>query len=305
MTTETTTPIRPLIGKPITKGNVALFPLFRPGQPESTGIGSHRDFPLVISEMPSPTVPFLRASNPHEVAVAIFAGEVVVGGFQQRVVNRSVIVRPGGSVDLEVSCVEAGRWRGQDAFGDDRAVAPMNIRCAAARGDQDEVWDNVSEVLMSRGLGGRTTDYFEVRTALTARPDFSGDEFDPGLARLRSVIDEVAALGPLTGQTGYAATVGNKVVQAEIFGRPNYLSAAWTDLTESIFLSRGVVLERTRRASVADRVLEFLGVFDRATPETPVAGSVAGSYFVAADRSVVARLVWHDGTLVHAVASAG
>ncbi|MFM8649831.1 MAG: ARPP-1 family domain-containing protein [Actinomycetota bacterium] len=304
MTTATETAIRPLIGKPITKGNVALFPLFRPGHPDSTHIASHRDHPLVISEMPSPSVPFLRAFNPHEVAVVIFAGEVVVGGFQQRVLNRTVIVRPGGSVDLEVSCVEAGRWRGRGEFGDDRAVAPMNIRHAAARGDQDDVWDNVSEVLFARGLGHQTTDYFQIRAALTSEPDSMRDEFDPELARLRSVIDEVAALGPLNGQTGYAATIGNKVVQAEIFGQSKYLSAAWEDLSESIFLSRGVVLNPTRRASVADRVLEFLGAFDRLTPESPVAGDATGSYFVASNRRAVARLVLDDNTLVHGFISA-
>lgn len=304
MTIATETPIRPLIGRPITKGNVALFPLFRPGQPESLDIGSHRDLPLEISEMPSPTVPFLRAFNPHEVSVVIFAGEVVVGGYQQRVVNRTVIVRPRGSVDLEVSCVEAGRWRGRDEFGDDRAVAPMNIRHAAACSDQEGVWDNVSDVLNARGLGHQTTDYFQIRSALTADPASYCDEFDPELARLRSVIDEVAALGPLTGQTGYAATIGSKVVQAEVFGQSKYLSAAWADLAESIFLSRGVQLDRTRRATVADRVLEFLGAFDRLSPESPLTGEVDGSYFAAADRRAVARLVWHDGTLVHGVVSA-
>ena len=108
------------------------------------------------------SVPTLRAINQGTLGVLILDGEELVGAKQNRVLNTSVFVRAKSSLDVPVSCVEAGRWHYQGReFHDEEFVVHATVRravresvsmslCASAghRSDQGRVWDEV-EALQS------------------------------------------------------------------------------------------------------------------------------------------------------------
>ena len=72
---------------------------------------------VIISERPDAEVPTLVAYNPTLSPVLLMEGETVTGGRQNRVLNVSVLIPAGATIDIPVSCVEQGRWNGGSEFG--------------------------------------------------------------------------------------------------------------------------------------------------------------------------------------------
>src|SRR5262249_32219989 len=66
-----------------------------------------------ISERGS--VPTLRVTNKSDLMAFLMAGEQLVGAKQNRVLNVSLMVPPSTTLDIPVSCVEAGRWQRRSA----------------------------------------------------------------------------------------------------------------------------------------------------------------------------------------------
>jgi hypothetical protein len=76
----------------------------------------------------------------------LLAGDLVVGGHQDRVVAKDVVIQPGQSADIEVYCVEEGRSTGPSpVFEPSHVPVPHNVRRAAlfAR-NQNQVWGSVN-----------------------------------------------------------------------------------------------------------------------------------------------------------------
>lgn len=285
----TTTFIRSTaIGRPITKRGVAIFPVYRPGAPDSRLGVVRPDDGFQVREKATPTVPILEVENPNPEPVVLFAGETLEGGRQQRVLNQSVII-PGRSVcDIPVSCVEQGRWHGAQEFRGVGEMAPPSIRRSANRRDQNEVWSEVHSLLLSSHLSSDTSaldEYFRSRPT-------SHDA---------AMVDEVASWGPLPEQTGIVVMNRGRVVSADVFGDPALLASIWETLVRSAFAS-GVGSDTSTR-NRADKALGFLRRFDR-----EVRGPLGRSDFglgewrqVVTDRVTGQALALND-RLVHASA---
>lgn len=105
------------VGAPITRLEVSFFPIYLPGNelPEiATGEGSG----LVVGELDREQVNTLSAKNPTKTPILLVEGEHFLGGMQNRVVNRTVLLPPGEAREIPVTCLEARRW----AYG---ATGPM------------------------------------------------------------------------------------------------------------------------------------------------------------------------------------
>lgn len=82
-----------------------------------------------IREREAAEVPSLLAFNGAEADVLLIDGDLLVGGFQDRVCNVTRLVCAGASVSLPVSCVEAGRWGGRKrGFGAGDGFTPPSLR---------------------------------------------------------------------------------------------------------------------------------------------------------------------------------
>lgn len=211
---------------------------------------------VAITELPQgASVPYVLVSNRGGVAVLVLFGEELRGALQNRTANASFLIPPGGEVEIDVSCVEQGRWSsrpGQGAmrFGSSGDVlssslrAKMHAKVALARkrglrfdADQGEVWGEVADrVAYSRALSpsGAYADYIATRQ--------------------RDLDEASAAFACVPGQVGFVAAIGDEVVGLEAIGRPEVFAKALPGLLRAYLVDAiDAALVREPRASHAER----------------------------------------------------
>ena len=186
------------LGAPFTHNNLTVFPVL---SDESTASADFitldeglRSGTVTITELgadgrtrtidrrqigDSAEVNRLALTNKSGKALVLIAGEMILGGKQDRIVGHDCIIESSNApVPLDVFCVEHGRWSGGAAFGErpgglignartensssasDAIAAPMalpNIReKAQAKKDQQEVWTAVAETVTVNGASSST-----------------------------------------------------------------------------------------------------------------------------------------------------
>lgn len=287
------------IGRPITREGVSLFPVYVHDAALDRGVKGGGD--VTVEEREHAQVPTLVATNHGDTPVVLVEGETVVGGQQDRTINVSVLLPAGASVDLPVSCVQAGRWHGERRFRKGKTYASRRVRRTKQAGVgrnvratgrkasyQGAVWDAI-------GVELARLQVHESTAAFTAADEvFERDD------RLDAALGELVGRGPLPGQRGIVVAHGRRVVQADIFVTPEVLAEQWEALLRSYFLDAPETAEGTPST---DRVLRFLERFGTAeSTEAPGVG-LGTEHHVETDRLVGQALVWDD-TLVHASAFA-
>jgi len=110
---------------------------------------------LVIQEVSTGgSVPELTVTNNGDIAVLILDGEELAGAKQNRVANTSILVPPGKTIIIPVSCTESGRWRyTSEHFTDSDVMMSRDVRAKknqsvsenlhnaqSFRSNQGEVW---------------------------------------------------------------------------------------------------------------------------------------------------------------------
>ena len=102
--------------------------------------------------------------------LVLLAGEMVIGGKQDRIVQQDAII-PSSKVPvaLNVYCVEQGRWQGNDmkfgaggvGRGGGGALADPTVRGAAQSAGQQQVWSEVAAKNAKSGSNNGATTYQE------------------------------------------------------------------------------------------------------------------------------------------------
>jgi hypothetical protein len=192
---------------------------------------------VVIEEKPEATVPTLQVRNVATTPLLLVEGETVDGGMQNRVLNVSVLIPAGTTIDIPVSCVEQGRWGGGGDFGRDRTFATRRVRrekthsvaesvidTGLKRSDQGSVWSAVHSELQRLDVTNSTGAIAEVQAVL------SRDH------RLADAAAELGAGGPLPGQCGVVVSHGTKIVAADIFAQADALACHWEAIVRSHLL---------------------------------------------------------------------
>ncbi|MBU6216643.1 MAG: hypothetical protein KGR17_08560 [Acidobacteria bacterium] len=288
------------LGRGITRGGVTLIPIFLPGLDAPrvlTGDGAA----LEVAEIESASVPTIRVTNPGADPVLLVEGETIRGGLQQRTFNVSVVVPPGSTLEVPVSCVEAGRWSGGREFRKGRSFAPRGVRRNKQRGvrdhverfgakhsDQSAVWAGVDETLHACFLESPTRNVADADQVLE-RDDHR-----------RRALEDLTRRGPLPGQCGVVVCHGKQVVAVELFGSPELLRAQWTPLVRGILLDAPD--EVTGRPSL-DRALRFLERVQRAE-RTVAPGVGLGEEHHLQSRRVQGQILTWDSNVLHASAFA-
>ena len=102
---------------------------------------------VVVSERADAAVSVLVTENRGKRHVLLLAGEIVVGGKQNRVVAEDVLLPPvSGPRQIAVYCVEQGRWAStaKDFVAPGSLAAPKLRSELLARPAQQQVWNEVS-----------------------------------------------------------------------------------------------------------------------------------------------------------------
>lgn len=258
---------RRFLGAPKTFRNLTLIPVFDP-----TARASQRYMTLdeglrakvvkVKEAKDGGEVNTLFVSNHGPKPLYIMAGEVVLGGQQDRCLGRDLVIAPGKrDVPISVFCVEHGRWTGRGEFeGSANMVASAGIRADAQNGAfasakaaptriarasspalqansarveasgrivseaQEKVWDKVAKKNKRFKAESNTGTY---RNVLNLAGGNAHSSVTPYLNAFAGTAKNDAHL------VGMLAAVNGKPVAADIFGDPGLFQKLWPKLLRS------------------------------------------------------------------------
>lgn len=268
------------LGRPLHRGPLTVFPIWNGRAVSSRGYVLADGVVQVAEREGFAVVEQLVVHNPAPRPALVLEGDLLEGGQQDRVANRSILVAAGRAEVLEVSCVEQGRWHGGRAQQRTGRRAPLVIR-AAARQSQGEVWRRVE------GYGQR---YGSDATGSLRHPAARAQERATAL---------VVGLEPLPGQCGVLIGLAGQPLLLEVVDSLRTFRRIWGPLLESVALD--ALHATSNEPTPGRRARRFV---ERLTQAPMGVGDAAG-----AGRSITGRsayvdlrgLVWQDRA-VHAVA---
>ncbi|GAB4491793.1 MAG: hypothetical protein OHK0019_12530 [Saprospiraceae bacterium] len=164
----------------------------------------------------------LTVQNKSDKIIFLMSGDVVTGGNQDRVIAQDQVVMPGTVKNIEVFCVEKGRWQFNDetatenekniyAFKSYYNVASPQVRQAVQRtGNQNEVWNAVAKVTSANKVESSTDAYAALETDNEAKAKREAylRYFDGKTANLPNMI-------------GMVVVCGDRVLGVDVFGHPD------------------------------------------------------------------------------------
>jgi len=192
----------------------------------------------------------LALTNNSGKALVLIAGEMILGGRQDRIVGHDCIIESSNApVPLDVFCVEHGRWSGGAAFGEraggfignartgnsgsasgaiDVMAAPMALPSirekAQAKKDQEEVWTAVADAVTVNGASTSTG---------TLRSVYQVKRVTAKLDRYERAFKEKLSAGAVVG---VVAAIGGKIVSADVFASHSLFQAYWPKMLKSYAL---------------------------------------------------------------------
>ncbi len=202
------------VGAPIEHGALAVYPIYLEAsanaeefitldEAEESGV-------IIITEKSNGSVPCVLIENTGEITIYICAGEVILGGRQDRMIAHDVVVAPGETIEVKVRCVEHGRWQGSSIqFSSSGFMGSNKVREAVQFMAQSDVWDRVAEQNAQLEAQTSTGTY---RSALTHQ-------------EIQELYEEFASeiLPKLEGDNlvGMIIAVNGEVLCIDIFGSPD------------------------------------------------------------------------------------
>src|ERR1700730_1055688 len=177
---------------------------------------------LVITERAQATVPELVVENRGKVHVLLLAGEILVGGKQNRVLREDILLPPlSGARSIGVYCVEQGRWNeGRKDFESKSSFAQPALRSKLIeRADQHQVWDSVAK--STREVAPATPSPTQSYQAI----------YDDGKVQAHlGDVERAASLRPPAGVHGAAVFVGARISGLDLFHSPGLFMREWPKL---------------------------------------------------------------------------
>ncbi|HCK79222.1 MAG TPA: hypothetical protein DHW34_04310, partial [Actinobacteria bacterium] len=182
----------------------------------------------------SPVVSELVVTNNSPDRVLLLEGDLLEGGWQNRVVSEPVIIAAGASAVVPVNCVERSRWHGQATHSSrGRKVGPrVRERLDRDRGDrQSAVWESVAQY------------------ASTLTPSLTEsylDYLDTGFT-----LEEAEVPPVLAGQTGVMIGIAGHPVMLEVFTTHQEFALAYEHIIKAAItdsIGGQVIATPSRRA---------------------------------------------------------
>ncbi|MBX3119225.1 MAG: hypothetical protein KF784_09180 [Fimbriimonadaceae bacterium] len=215
------------LGAPITEGNVTVVPVLlvsnneQEHQEDYMSLAEAKKLGLVeISELGGGgQVSHLMVHNMGKKPLLLLAGELMLGGQQDRVVAKDTVVPPGEQMKVPVFCVEEGRWQGGKNFEYSSSMVPNSVRDDVMKGEQSEVWRSVHGY--NQAVGG-SADTSSVR----------GGQFAKQVQE-RVDADISAFLKALDGQkdaVGIVYIANGEIQSFDLFGSSSLLKASQESL---------------------------------------------------------------------------
>ncbi|MFO0553564.1 MAG: DUF6569 family protein [Polyangiaceae bacterium] len=211
------------------------------------------------------TVGTLVIENRGAIPILVLAGTLVVGGKQDRQVGEDLVLAPGKSADIQVYCVEQGRWAddraGQETKGRFQVASlltPSIIRSAAEYdGDQHRVWDLVASLNAEHNTS-------------TPSGTFLGAVDNSSFRTQRQAIAVKLAReldGDRNEMVGLAYGVGGEVRGVKWFASPRLFAQFESTLLETAAFEALTIPAKSQSAPSAQGYLSLVGDLE---PRAPV-----------------------------------
>lgn len=206
------------IHPPVEAGRLTIFPISLSRARRLDGVltmdQALKKGVLAIRELDPPQVSQARFVNTSgREMIFLMAGEVLTGGKQSRTLVSDALLGPKSSTELELYCVQKGRWQGGAAFAEKTTVAPLSVRAKAARrAGQKEIWDEVARANRALGSSTASDDLAEAM----ARPE--------NVRRFAELRERITPRLP-EGCVGVVVAWGDKILGADLFNSAGLFAA--------------------------------------------------------------------------------
>lgn len=227
------------LGSPAQAGPLTVFPIwtdaplstrtYRTTLPSAGTVREHDGGPVVES---------LTVTNPSTKPLLLLEGALLEGGWQHRVIAKSILIGGRSHEDVEVRCVEQHRWGGERTQRLGSRCAPVAVRGAlrgirpeapvraaeyGAHADQGDVWRRVTRYERSHGASP-TSSLVDVHSIAESR-----------------LSDIASQVRPLPAQRGVLVGVAGHPVLVEVFDHPDTLAEQWDAILSSLALDAVIV----------------------------------------------------------------
>jgi hypothetical protein len=229
-----------------------------------------------IQEIAEGNVNGLTFVNAADHPVFVMAGEVIIGGKQDRIIGRNTVIPARTTQEVPVFCVEHGRWDGKTKeFTTAKALAHGRLRGQASYAAQQDVWNEVSAKNKAR----------KTETASGTYRQVAQQQSDGTLSSMENRVNAaLAKLSPAdrARMVGYAVALNGAVATVDVFGSPALFKKVETKLVRS-YLTEAVDIaaqKDVKPPSPAD-VKSFMADADKAAEQrsydTAAAATVVNS----------------------------
>lgn len=176
-----------------------------------------------IRETDAGTMSTLRIRHHAAQPVFLMAGEILLGGKQDRILRDDVLLPPrSGWVEVPVYCGERDRWQGKEtSFRSDGALVPPSLRgMTVDQAGQEQVWREIDRQLDTAGVSSPTRRYQEVI-------DHAGrqGELDRCVAAFSGLPDHRTV--------GCVVLSGHRILGADLFSDPDLFRRLWPKVSRS------------------------------------------------------------------------
>ncbi len=173
---------------------------------------------LVVTERAQASVPELLVENRGKAHVLLLAGEILVGGKQNRVLKEDVLLPPlSGVRNLGVYCVEQGRWNtGRTDFESKSTLAAPSLRSRLMeKADQAQVWTEVMKSARAARASSPTGSYQEIYET-------------PEVKEHLKEVEHGISVTPPAGALGAAVFVGAGMAGLDLFQPGSLFAREWS-----------------------------------------------------------------------------
>lgn len=181
---------------------------------------------LTVVERAQASVPDLIAENRGKAHVLLLAGEILIGGKQNRVLREDLLLPPlSGPRNVSVYCVEQGRWNeDRKDFESRSSVVQPSVRSEVLRkAEQGRIWSGVAAASRNLQAASPTGSYQAV---------YDAPEVKAHLDRATRSLEAV----PLPGVVGAAVFVGPSLAGVDAFHAGGLFAREWPKLLRAYAL---------------------------------------------------------------------
>ncbi len=240
-----------------------------------------------IHEVKDEDVNNLTLTNKSEQPLFLLAGEVIIGGKQDRIIGKNTIVPAKKTQSIPVFCVEHGRWdNSSKEFTTANALAHGRLRGSANFDTQSDVWKEVAAKNELRKTKSATDTYRTV-----AKQQASGTvaawekQVDTALDKLGD--DSKAKL------VGFAVSLNGKVATVDVFEDPALFKKLQKKLVRSYITEAiDVKTDKTAKAPTSKDVDDFIADAEKAQEEAAFESELADTSVKKGGKAAKAKVMY-------------